>query len=265
MGKSRIVLFFVLGSMGVACAHRPTTYQPSAAAPPAVFNVPQQDPKGTIQVMSLGGERLATGDGAMFLHIRLLVQNRSDDQRWSVTPMDQVAVYDGLGRAAVAFAETNPKGSSPVLNLAAGQQGQLELYYPLPEDHDPPRVSVQWRVQRGSVAVTSAAVFDRASGRDAPAYGYAYAPHSQVYVGVGMGWWWYPGWNGYWGPGYMGRSYYGYGHGYGGYGPGRGYAPGYAAPAGGGGGWRGGGGGGGSPAPMAPSGGGGKSPWRSRR
>jgi hypothetical protein len=267
--------FFVIGVLVVAtgCMHTAAVYMPAASGPgaaPAVFPVPQQDPKGSIEVVSLGGEHLAVGsDGPdMYLHLRIIAHNQGDAAVWTVDPMEQVATYEGLGRVGAAFVEASPAHTPPVLSLATGQSGALEVYYPLPDHGDPPRVSIAWQVRRGTDVVTSTAVFDRVSGRS-DGY-YTYAPYSHWRVGVGLGWWWYPGWVGAWGwgggwGGYYGRGYYGGygGYRYGGYGGYRGYSGGgarggYGSPA-----WR-------SPAPSggmmsAPrggGGGGGKSGWR---
>jgi hypothetical protein len=277
----RLVRLLVPLALTVGCAHA-TTYHPAPGAPASGFPIPREAPKGDVQVSSLGGERLSPAEGgaALYLHMRLVVQNQSDDTPWTVNVMDQVAIYDGLGRVGVAFAETTPKSTPPGLQVTRGQRAQLDLYFPLPDEGDPGRVHLEWKVLRGKEPVTAQATFDRTSGRLPPspsyAHGYAYGyDRTHVHVGVGLGWWWHPGW----GYGAWGYPYYGYGYPYWGYGYGGGRYYGaaprrptsVAPPAGsfGGGtsGWRGGGsfGGGGGTfrAPAAPSsGGGGKSGWR---
>lgn len=268
-------------AVAAGCAHA-TTYHPTPGAPPPTFPIPREAPKGEVQVISLGGERLSPSEGgaALYLHLRLVAQNQTDDTPWTINVMDQVAIYDGLGRVGVAFAETTPPSNPPGVQLARGQRSQVDLYFPLPDEGDPGRVYLEWKILRGKEPVTAQAAFDRTSGRIPPSPSYAYGyDYARVHVGVGLGWWWHP----FWGYGAWGYPYYGYGYPYWGYGYRGGrhyYAPppqrpyGVAPPAGGsyGGGtsgWRGGGGGGGTfRAPSAPSGGGsggGKSGWRGGR
>src|SRR5205814_3937147 len=84
------------------------------------------------------------------------------------------------------------------------------LYYGLPAQGEPPRVSLSWRVRRGSDAVAQTTTFERRGDANA---GYAYyAPYGpDVRLAVGLGWWW--PWAGPWGWGWGG-----WGWGWGGWG-----------------------------------------------
>jgi hypothetical protein len=174
-----------------------------------------------------------------------------------------VLTQPGGATAAASFAEASAGG--PVLTLNKGAHGYLDVYYPSPPT-GAARVTLAWKVRRGSDPVAGTTDFDRVASPD-PAYASSYEPvyGPQVYVGLGTGWWWWPDYY-WWGgpfwwhyPRYYG--YYGYGGGYyRGYYGGRGYGNGGGrvyTPGRGAGGWRGGGGGGGSTVHAAPSGGGG--------
>ena len=250
----------------------------NATGPPvSSYSIPATDPRGSVHVISLGAEKLpvAAGQPDSYVHLRIAAENRGDDTVWMVDPNEQVLTHPG-GSVPASFAEASTGG--PVLTLKKGQQGYLDVYYPAPPAEGPNRITLAWRLRRGSEAVPGTTDFDRVAS---PQPGYAayyqpvHGPH--VHVGLGLGWWWWPDyyfWNHgpYWHPyprfwGYYGGywcGYYPY-HRYGryydrGYYGGRGgyYGPSRSNFGGslGGGGWRGGGGGGAAPA-TAPSGGGG--------
>jgi len=277
----------VLGAVATAsgCAYESayyssTTAYPSnqgdpsnqAAAPPvSSYSVPPTNPKGSVHVISLGVERLpvAAGQPDSYLHLRIAAENKSDDAAWTVDPNEQ-ALAAGGGTMQPAFAEAS--GGGPVLTLAKGAQGYLDVFYPAPPAGGANRVTLSWKLRRGNEVVPGSTDFDRIATPD-PVYSRyepVHGPH--VHVGVGLGWWWPDyywgwGWGGpWWGSpwwgypryyGFYGRGYYGgyYGRGYYGgyYGSGRGYGGGrtYAPSSGT---WR--GGGSGSATGGAPSSGG---------
>lgn len=260
-----------------ACVHNAASadYQAAGAenAPSASgYNIPAEDGKGTAYVMSLGGEKLPVPNGApLYLHLRLAVANDKDDGPWVIDARDQTVVMaQGQAPMAASFAEGS--GGSPLVTVAPGAKGTLDLYYALPQGVDPTRVSFNWRVNRPSAPYAQETVFERQQSAEPlpPAYAYRPVYSSRIHLSVGPGWWWGPYWGMGWGGGYgygaYDPFYYGYGPGYwgGGYGYGRGfygggyYGGGYygggryggsggayrAPPSGGGGGWRGDSGGG---------------------
>src|SRR5437764_9783602 len=129
-------------------------YGGEAQAPPvSTYPMPPNNPKGTVYVMSLGPERLAApaGGPSTFLHVRLAAENTGDDTAWQIDPNDETLSY-GTGEVVPpAYAQASTGG--PVLNVAHGARGNLDLYYGLPAQGEPPRVSLSWRVRRGSDAV----------------------------------------------------------------------------------------------------------------
>jgi hypothetical protein len=214
----------------------PGAYQQPASAS---YGVPANAPKGTIYIVSLGGEQLpAGGASALFMHVRIAAENASDAVAWRLDPNEQVLRLDEGVKVPASFAQASgaTEKGIPVLALAAGQRGQLDLYYPLPTAGGPQRTTLEWRVQRGSEPVANATVFERPQGAVAqgPVY---YEPRSdtRVHLTVGPGWWWgydyWPFYYGYYWPSY--RPWYGgyWGaHRYGYYAPPRRY---YRPPAGG--------------------------------
>jgi len=284
----------VLGAVASGCAYESgyyeRTYYPQTAetAPPvSQYSIPATNPRGSVTVLSLGPEQLpvAAGQPTSYLHLRIAPENKTDDVAWTVNPNEQLLAVPG-GSVNPSFAESST--GTPVLTLAKGSHGYMDLYYLAPSAGN--RVSLSWKVHRGTEVAGGSTDFDRIVTPDS-AYA-RYAPTgSNVYVGVGLGWWWpsyywwgdpwwgwgsagywpyyyprYYGYHGYYGRpyygGYWGRGYYGGGGYYGGHGysGGRVYVPSTGS-------WRGGGYGGMHAAPTgggghaAPSGGGGGG-WR---
>jgi hypothetical protein len=206
-----------------------TRYVPVGAARtdeevfPATPYALRGDPNtGTIHVVSMDGVRLPVGRGRplLYLHVRLVGENRADPGTWRLNPNQQMLSYAG-GLVSPAFSKSS--GDHPVLTLAMGTRGTLDLYYPLPDHHDPHEVTLWWRVQRESDTFTHTTSFLRTSGRDlppAPGYyepGYL-ADAAPFPSGLALGWWWpdyyfHGGWSS--GGGWYGRSSggrYAYGH-----------------------------------------------------
>ena len=253
------------------CATESTTVrtmsepQQADQTPAATYPVPKTDPKGTAYVMSLGRESLAApagaapaGTQAVYLHLRLAVENTSDAAAWTLDAHDQT-VNLGAGPAQPTYAQGSTGNS--VVSVAPGQHGYLDLYYALPAGN-PAQAILSWQVRRASDVVSDSTPFALQAAQT-PEYAY-YQP-----VGVAVeyrpAWWWGVGFYGpwWWGPGWGPYPYWGYygGYGYrgphynggfhGGYGPGPGFrgGPGPGFHGGGGPGFRPGPGGGGHYAP----------------
>lgn len=216
--------------------------------PAASYPIPKTEPKGTAYVLSLGRESLTSPAGAqaMYLHLRLAAENRSDTGEWTLDAHDQVIDLGGA-TAEPTYAQASKTGSA--LTLAPGQNGFLDLFYALPQGGIPPQAVLTWKIRRGAEVVSDATPFALQSAQT-PEYAYyqpvgvtvQHWPASWWGVGFYGPWWWGPGWGPYpywsW---YRGPSYHGGFHG--------GFRPGYhgrpgagwvrpPAPRGGGGGWR---------------------------
>jgi hypothetical protein len=273
----------ILGAVASGCAYDSGYYERSYYPPPAAetappvstYSIPANDPRGSVHVLSLGNEQFP-GQSTSYLHLRLAPENRSDDVAWTVDPNEQTLAGPS-GSVKPSFAETST--GTPVLTLTKGSHGYMDVYYPAPAAGT--RVSLAWKVRRGTEVASGSTEFDRVASTQTAYANYEPVAGPNVYVGLGWWWpsyyWWGdPYWWGWGGPwywhypyygfhggyyrGYYGHPYYGvhgyyggaryYGGVHGGYGGGRVYVP-------SGGGWRGGGGGG---MHAAPSGGGGG--WR---
>lgn len=263
---SQVLVLALTTSLG-ACAHNRSRNAVAAGQPAAsTYNIPAEDPKGKVYVMSLGGEKLPVGEGgaALYLHLRVAAENQSDSVPWTLDARNQVVVLGAAQAVQGQTASMGPafaqgSGGSPLVQIPPGSRGSLDLYYPLTSGIDPQTVSFAWEVQRPSGTIAQQTVFQRQVDQEGYyGHGYAYGPAytSRVHLQVGPGWWWGPygawgagwgwdpwfyggmgypwGWGGYWGPGYYGRGYWG-GGGYRG-------SPAYRAPpSGAASGWRGGG------------------------
>jgi hypothetical protein len=240
--KRMLLCLGLLGAAQAGCVHAGATMyassedgvaggyeQPASAA----YGVPASDPKGTVYIVSLGGEQLPVGNGAgLFMHVRIAAENTGDTSPWRFDPNEQtLRLGPGGPPIPASFAEASGPQGGPVLTLEHGQRGQLDLYYPLPAQSSPQRTTLEWRVRRGNEAVANATVFERPAGSDQrrPLY---YEPRydARVHFAIGPGWWWgydywpfyygyyspfYRPWYGYWGPrtyGYYAPPRYYHGH-----------------------------------------------------
>lgn len=248
-------LAVVFGAWG--CATETTTVrtmsQPPAQedqTPVASYPVPKTDPKGAAYVMSLGRESLASPAGAqaLYLHLRLAVENKSDATAWTLDAHDQVVDLGG-GPVEPTYARSSTGGS--VVTVAPGQHDYLDLFYAMAAGSNPPQAVLTWQVQRGSEAVSDSTPFALQSAQT-PEYAYyqpvgvtvQYWPASWWGVGFYGPWWWGPGWGPYPYWGWYGGGYYRYGgwgpYHHGGFGHHGGWGHGGVAPGiHGGGGWRG--------------------------
>jgi uncharacterized membrane protein YgcG len=292
---ARRSLYVALAPLALAvasagCAHEarqarpagPMQGQPQEGTTAAAsYAIPADNPQGAVNVFSFGARALPAPDGqtSPFLHVRVAAENRQDETAWTVDPNQQTLVIQGVA-VAPTYAQAAP--TSPVLTLARGQQGTMDLFYALPATGEPEEVVFSWRLQRANQALAHSTPLRRQPSQRQDVQAYDYRPYNtNLYVGVAPSWWWYmdtawgwPGW--YWGPGWWGGpwgmglgwgwgpywgwgwgGYYGRGLGRGVYSAppassgswrgapaGGGFRGGGGAPAGGGGGARGGGGGG---------------------
>ncbi|MCG5052521.1 MAG: hypothetical protein KA712_06145 [Myxococcales bacterium] len=199
-----------VGSMG-ACATARTQYAPAGQAAPSAsaYAIPQNAPQGTAYIMSLGGEKLPVGNGgpSNYLHLRIAVANEKGEGPWVLDARDQmVTLGEGQSQGSMGPAFAEGSGGSPIVSIPPGQKGNLDLYYPLPEEGDPPKLTFAWQVKGSRGVIAQQTVFERQSGREPYAYQYAYSPaySSRVHLHVGPGWWWGPYWGAGWGAGWAG-------------------------------------------------------------
>ncbi|MGB8298739.1 MAG: hypothetical protein WCG85_25205 [Polyangia bacterium] len=212
----------LIGAIALAaagCATETTMYRnvsepPSATsqAPVAPYPIPAKDPKGTVYVISFGGEPMATPSGTQgfYLHLRIAAENRADDAAWTIDTRDQV-VSLGATPLRPTYAQGSAGGS--LVTVAAGQHGYLDVFYPLPPQGSPGQAILSWQVHRGNEPVTGTTPFELVPNEPT-----GYVDYRPVGVTVEMwpAWWWgvgfYPwlwgpgwgwGYHPYWGGGYV--------------------------------------------------------------
>src|SRR5262249_5954318 len=154
-------LSFALAAAG--CAHQ-AYYEADAypdvayAQPPqeafttATYNVPAQNPQGSVHVVSMGSERLPAGPGKPenYLHLRVALENKSDTVPWTVNTYEQTATLAGGPTVAPSYAQTSANG--PTLKVEHGGRGEVDLFYALPPA-GATAANLSWRVHRGDEVV----------------------------------------------------------------------------------------------------------------
>lgn len=194
---AHLLLALLLGSAGCAglfASEQTPTFTPPPAettGPPlSAYTIAGTDPKGTtrgqVYVISFGTEPLATPPGQpnLYLHVRLAAAN-TDTVAWTIDPNDQLLMGDGHA-VPPSFAEAS--GGGPLVTLAGGAQGYLDVYYPLgaPTAH----LSLAWRIRRDDERLGGTTVLDLVS---TPGDDYAYYAPSGGEVEPGLAadsWWW---------------------------------------------------------------------------
>ncbi len=180
-----------------ACAHessvRGFARPPETTGPPiSSYSVALAGsvPAGDVHVISFGEVRLAADPGQpqAYLHLRLAAENNIDDVRWTLDPNDQELISSGQA-VLPSFAQAS--GKRPVLSLARGTRGTLDVYYPLPAAGDGARVTLAWRLRRGSKIVRTATVFDRVQSQSTVYVYYQPALGPTVYSSLGLDCWWW--------------------------------------------------------------------------
>jgi hypothetical protein len=235
----RMLLTLGLAAAQAGCVHAGASVYASGEGGPqgyeqpasASYGVPAAAPKGTVYIVSLGGEQLPVNNGTgVFMHVRIAGQNDSDTATWRFDPNEQALRLEGAATPeAASFAEASTGG--PVLTLAPGQRGQLDLYYSMPAQSGPQRTTLEWHVRRGDESLAFATSFERPAGvaaQEASPYYYQPVYDARLHFAFGPGWWWgydyWPFYYGFYAPFY--RPWWGprfYGHGY--YAPHRYYGP----------------------------------------
>jgi hypothetical protein len=191
-------LVLVLAMTLTGCgAFTPISYVPVVPAPTAdgydlASPYPIGSPaSGTVEVVAFEGKRLPVGwqRPALYLHLRLAGQNRGDAVTWRFNPNDQFLFYEDT-MVRPAFARTS--AGTPVLALARGEQGWIDLYYPLPDDGDPAAATLWWRVHRGPELVGQRTDLALVSGRERRIYHDDDEPIGGTpgSVSMALGWWW---------------------------------------------------------------------------
>jgi hypothetical protein len=194
----------------------------AAGVPAERIGIPQEAPRGSIEITSYGMTALQGNVPA--LHVREIVRNDSDDAPWTLDSTKQLIEIPGEGQSRAAYAESDVH-TLPQVTINRGERHVVDFYYPLPANIDGanglPAFQVLWDVQTPARDVTAHASFDRVESPSVPAA--AYDTADVYYAGYAPYWWYDPLYSSFvfWG---HPRPFYGWGYGYGyGHGYGRGY------------------------------------------
>jgi hypothetical protein len=134
--RTTLSVLFVLAVAG--CHDRTYVYSPQSAnayaagIPAARTPIPEEQPRGSMQVTSHGITQLQQGNTRIpVLHVRLEVANDSDDQPWTLDTRKQVLEVPGLGLSVPTFASADAK-TVPVIRLPPGARHEIDLFFQLP-------------------------------------------------------------------------------------------------------------------------------------
>src|SRR4029450_11868106 len=101
-------------ALGGCVAHGQASEVPVGAPTPGApaassYPIPAGAPRGSVNVMSFGPEHLAVAAGQpdTYLHMRLAVENRTDDVDWTVAAADQWLTAVGAAPVAATFADAS--------------------------------------------------------------------------------------------------------------------------------------------------------------
>lgn len=190
----------------------------SSGYPAAYYAEPRDHPTGDVRLATFGLTDIATERGAPampVLHVRMIVANNADPAAWSIDTQTVIATIAGGPPTRPALVNTDA-GAPPLLQIVAGEQRVIDLYYPLlgaratPEEV--PAFDISWQIATSSGLVAERTPFERRffDDRVRPAYDAPYAG----YYGVALGfapYWWYDPWYGHHGLGNYGFGLHGYG------------------------------------------------------
>jgi hypothetical protein len=175
----RKAIVIVLASAAlVACAPTRYEYMPVATttttgaetggAAAATYANPDSN-QGMVRLGSFGVAEVPFGTGGdetklRAVHLRMIVTNRSGST-WTVDGAEQRIELDDKGTRTAVYAMTVEGGRAPTVDVAAGQSGTLELYFPLPPklqaEKEIPRFDAVWSVRAGASPVTERTSFER--------------------------------------------------------------------------------------------------------
>jgi len=189
-----------------ACAHQydeegmlsGTAYQERSGPPVSQYPIPAKDPKGTAYVMSLGLEPLSSPSGQpeQYLHLRVALENRSDETPWTLAPGDFTLALGGHNALRATYAKTTPAG--PTVTIPKGQHAEGDVYYALPSTTEPgpsSRVTFVWPIHRGSETLTTSTDLNMMAGAEPESAYYEPVYQPGVQFVYGPGWWWGPYWD----------------------------------------------------------------------
>ena len=180
---------FVLIALG-ACVEGPAYYYaPESAAvmhggmPTHVENIPQESPRGTLEIATLGLTKGQRGEEA--LHVRIALDNEGDSEPWTLDIREQFVEIPGVGRSAPQFANAGVQ-TLPTITVPRRERRVIDLYFPAPPGvHEPEDLvgfDFAWQVKTPAREVSGRTHIDRHEAID---------PASHVYISSWHPYWWY--------------------------------------------------------------------------
>ena len=148
------------GLLGLGAWAKPANAQPQA--PQAVtYAIPQANPTGQVQVLMSGVVTLPEPSSFgqnQYVLMRVAANNQVDADPWILDSREQFLVTAAGTRIPPTFAEAGNGVAVPSLQIAQGQNGYLDLYFPLSTVR-PNQVTVSWTVRRPYNQVVSETTF----------------------------------------------------------------------------------------------------------
>jgi hypothetical protein len=196
-------LLAAAGGGAVACVPPSYVYRPTEMVnaqtngfATARYPVPPESPRGDVYVTSFGVTNVDVAPGAKepMLQVRLAVSNNNGGEPWTIDTRQQVVDLGAAGKSRAAYVNTNLQGS-PLVTVASGSQGVLDLYYSLPAPMRAasavPHFDFLWQVQIPGRAVAQRTPFERLQLEDVTVP-VIYPPFAAVGLGWGPFWWYDP-------------------------------------------------------------------------
>ncbi|HEY3351908.1 MAG TPA: hypothetical protein VGQ83_01545 [Polyangia bacterium] len=143
--------------------------------PAEAYPIPPWQPRGEVRLVSLGLANVQLqgvgGAATRVLRVRLIVTNAGGAVPWIIDTRAIVLSLSGVDRSLAAYAKADA-GVPPVVQIAPGQRGTVDLYYPLPAAvRDPEQVPafyVEWQIQTGRGVVGQRTPFRRVEPPQVP-------------------------------------------------------------------------------------------------
>src|SRR5262249_25656062 len=207
------VLAFAGSAVTRAYAYQAETTIPTAeGVTPAQYPIPPGNPAGDVRLTTFGITKATPQDGGSavsVLHVRMIIDNKSDSQPWTLDTRSVLASISGEGQSRPAFVNTDA-GTPPTLQIAKGQQRVVDFYYPLPttlaSTDTVPKFEVTWQLRTSSSVIaertpfqggaatsySSSSSYSSNYGDQAPNNDYAYNEYAYQYPSYGSPAYGYP-------------------------------------------------------------------------
>lgn len=206
MRACTLTWFVVVGGLGCRTAndyvYTPESVNAETAAglPASRTPIPQESPKGTVEVTSFGITDLKSSNDHMpVIHVRMVVTNDGDVTPWTMDTGEQLLQIPGEGESAPIYVNSDVR-TLPNVSIAQHERRVLDFYFPLPatikSDSQLPAFDLAWKVNTAARTVASSTAFDRVARPEAVAYGDYDVDYWPLWAGYGPYWWYdtyYPG------------------------------------------------------------------------